>query len=102
MSVLDLPQHHWSTLLASWQSWKHKDDPICLNCWHWQHQYPEADGRSGGICKRLSGDKWRYDYVPLGDNEKLVLYTRCDFGCNQFLRKPPASGRFEPDIEDTP
>lgn len=90
------------TLFSSWSEWKHRDDPICLNCRHWQYRYPESDGRSGGICQRLSGNAWRYDYVPLGDNQTLTLYTRCDFRCMLFLRKSPPSGRIEPDIEDEP
>lgn len=91
-----------SELFGSWVSWNHQDEPICLNCRHWQHRYPEADGRSGGVCQRLSGRDWRYDVVPLAPKQELTLYTRCDFGCNQFRRKLPTTGRIEPEIEDEP
>lgn len=82
--------------------WKDRDEPVCLNCQHWQYKWPEADGRSGGLCKRLSGKEWRYDVIPLSGKEELILHTRCDFGCNQFSHKPPMQGRIEPDSEDEP
>lgn len=94
-------------IARDWASWtwserQHRDDPICLNCQHWQYRHPEADGRSGGICRRLSGKDWRYDVIPLAPKQELILHTRCDFGCNQFSHKPPETGRIEPDIEDEP
>ena len=68
-------------------TWEHADEPICLNCSYWQFEYHEADSRSVGNCRRLSGTDWRYDVIPLGPKEALSLNTRCDFGCNQFVRK---------------
>lgn len=88
--------------MLGWSAWDHQGDPICLNCRHWQRTWPEADGRSGGVCRRLSGNDWRYDVIPLAPKQALTLHTRCDFGCNQFLRKPPTTGRIEPEIEDEP
>lgn len=85
-----------------WNYWQHTNDAICYNCRSWKFVHPEADGRSVGRCQVLSGKGWRYHVIPLGDNDALELHTRCDFGCNQFTRKPPKTSHIEPDIEDEP